>query len=868
MNFLANWKPDLITAAITAFVLPLLYLLRRIIIKHIKDWTSYAIEGIMYFFGRTIRHSLAAALTLKRYCRLQLGDEKYKFLHVPSRIEINVDIDRVFVTLTLDHPGGKKSSYSHLDLLTLGNRIRVIGDPGSGKSSLVKRLFRDACQHAIRSPTKSRLPMLLEIKNLEPPVGIEDDELDTWLYEYLRCEAERSAVYKMADCFDNYAQTTGLLILLDGLDEVSSRLYPEVQTALTGLSKRLSQLSNKNLILITMRTQFHQQVKTAFREDFPHATFLKPLTPTDIYEFLTRWHFTKSAEKNISRIFKELTDRPTLREMCSNPLILSMYVAEDQAAGSVVAPESRTEFYSKVTEELIVKRRLFQRAQSTLAPTKLREQRERILGKLAFDHLLTPDQPANSLKWAEALKITKEVLNCDDQEAPYKFRELAKETGIVTEEKPEESLRFIHLTFCEFLAANEAVQGREDGWFTLIDAHSRFQGSTEPQMRSRLIEVIPFAAGLLPRIQRYNALNDVHRLGDSRLLARCFLETKLYDHPSWPNFIVGESQSLLNTPEQNWNEQWLRDLHLFNVVVGDANQCASHIPTTETPIDLQDFFQSLVARQKESLSKLLSAYASQDAAAAFRLAEVCNLDLAVDFPDIVVTNCDQAPFFALIRERMLHEPNRIELWASLMCESALQSRAVANLMHNLEPLEALSEYVEKVPKTQSWFHAKFIKRSLYTQCLTIAVSKDYDRNMGVTILALFRHIKAPGSVKWVIIRWKRIHLLITTLLFPASALMLCAYIFRPFLISLQQDLRIYAITSSALIMYSVFLISLYLRRRGIRVRRAYEAILQIQPSSRELYIVNGRVPGVEVLGKNSSEIMKNIIQMRKSALRH
>jgi len=165
-------------------------------------------------------------------------------------------------------------------------------------------------------------------------------------------------------------------------------------------------MSERSVIMLTMRTQFHQQVKNAFRDSFGHALFLKPFTPTDIYEFLTRWPFRSKREYNIARIYGELTDRPTLREMCSNPLILAMYVAEDQAAGHVVAPGSRTEFYGKVTEELVVKRRLQQTGPAP-AHTTLREQRERILGRLAYEHMLDVNQPTNLLEWKQPLVLFK-----------------------------------------------------------------------------------------------------------------------------------------------------------------------------------------------------------------------------------------------------------------------------------------------------------------------------------------------------------------------------------------------------------------------------------------------------------------------------
>ncbi len=737
-----DWKFDIRSAVVTVLLLPLLVFLLKLILRHLKIWSAYAVEGVMYWVARVLIHSLAASFTLRRYCRLQLSSVS-PYLHVPSSHEIKLHIDKVYVTLTMDSPGSK-TNYNHHDVLAAGNRIRVVGDPGSGKSSLVKRLFRDACEAGLENPRKSRLPILVELKNVEIPSRINSKQLGQWFYQLLRRQAREHRVYKMDECFDSYAETVGLLVLLDGLDEVSTTDYHRMRDAIRRLSTKLSQLGSSSVIVLTMRTQFHQQVKQDFREAFAQTMFLKPFTPSDIYDFLTRWPFERNQEQNRSRIYKELTDRPTLREMCSNPLILSMYVAEDQAAGHIVAPETRTEFYSKVIEELLIRRRL-QQTGPTVATSKLREQRQRILGQLAYEHLLDENQSINVLPWSEAIRIVQKVTRCSEATAITTFRELAKETGLVTEERVGQTFRFIHLTVCEFLAAYECVQGQRAGWEQLLQAQEKFHQNDNPQLRTRLAEVIPFAAGLLPRVRRYDAVTDVSKLSDSRLMTLTFLETKLYDHPFWSVFSSAERSSLLGTPEDQWDQSWLRRLHLFNVVITDANQGARHLPVVGGQLDLQKFFQSLVAKQQSSLSILLSSYAAQDAAAAFRLAEICKLDVAAQYPEVIVNNCDQLPFFDLVSEQALQEIGRAETWASIFAEAALRSRAVANTLKKKSPASEYSEILASLPKRSKWFRSP-MDRSFLTQMVSIAVESQH-KGGSPTTFPLVRCIAAfppPG----------------------------------------------------------------------------------------------------------------------------
>jgi hypothetical protein len=742
-SLLSHWRFDPMTAFLTIVIIPLGYMVLRLIAKYLKDWLSFLLDGLLYALSRVIMHSLASRLTLRRYCIILLASDN-RFLHVPSRYDIKLSVDSVFVTLQMEHHGGNKETYTHSDLFDLGNRIRVMGDPGSGKTSLTKRIFRDQCRLAVSHPSKARLPVHIELKTLNIPAGTKEKALGEWLYNHIQALVTAVNVYKIRECFAAYVKGSGLLVLLDGLDEVSKSQYPRVSRAIRQFSDRLSAESDETVVVLTMRTQFYQQIKEDFRDGIGQAVFIRPFKPTDIFEFLTRWPFRSNQHHFLTQIYKDLTDKPTLREMCSNPLVLAMYTAEYESSGTSVAPETRTEFYKRVTEELLIKRRLLQTGK-TIAPNKLREQRERILGRLAYEHLLDARQSSNSLRWTEAVKIVKSVMNCETEAAEAAFRELAKETGLISEERHGESLRFIHLTFCEFLAAYEAVQGHKDGWGSLIKANGDFQREQSPQSHPRLLEVIPFAAGLVPRIRRPDIMADITRTGDARLIARCFLETKAYEHESWKPFVNSAKSRLLETPEESWNEEWLRDLHLFNVVVRDEQQCASHTGDgSNNEIDLGDFYRTLVAKQQNNLRTLLAAYAAQDAAAVFRLAEVCELDLLTDYPAIIIDSLDQNPFFELAVDHALHDESRLGDWAVLFAEAALRSSVVAQKMSRTEADKHLERHTDSVSRRKQWRGRSL--NSFYGQVITLAANQSSipDFCQALTIL---RAVKPPGRLQ-------------------------------------------------------------------------------------------------------------------------
>src|ERR1035441_5780129 len=105
-----GWHFDIPTLIVTLLVVPLVTYFLGILRKHGKTWGGFLFEGACYTVGRVVMHSLAARFTLKRYCRLELQKEN-KYLYVPSSSDVKLEIDRVFVNLTLEQQSAQTESY-------------------------------------------------------------------------------------------------------------------------------------------------------------------------------------------------------------------------------------------------------------------------------------------------------------------------------------------------------------------------------------------------------------------------------------------------------------------------------------------------------------------------------------------------------------------------------------------------------------------------------------------------------------------------------------------------------------------------------------------------------------------------------------
>jgi NACHT domain len=733
---------DLPSVLFTLTAVAVLFFLKQVA-RHGKHWLTFLTEGLLITVGRIFIHSASATLSLRRYARLTLAATR--FLHVPARVDRSLEIDSIYVPLTLQNPASPAyQTYEFSAFLGVGNRIRLVGDPGSGKSSLVRRILRDGLNVALSDPEGSRFPVAFELRNLHIPADIAPNALGEFLYETLKAHVSEVAAYAVAECFDNYARSTGLLVLIDGLDEVRTDDYARTEKALIQLSEYLSNLSEDSVIVLTTRLQFHERVRDALAPAFPHELLLKPFSSTDVFEFLVRWPFEMHRREKIHRIYSQLNDRPTIRELCTNPLVLSMYVAESDMNSGQIAPDSRTEFYSTVVDELLVNRRTRQRGEQP-ARSVLRSIRERLLGELALRHMLDLTQSLNSLEWSEAIEATSRLFGIPRETAEQVFDDLSRDTGLFTIERRRQTYRFIHLTFCEYLAGLVAVRYGEDGWERLLSAHRSITVG-QPQHQSRLLETIPFACGLMQPRDQSAAIEDVSALNDLQLLARTFLETKSYDHPAWMRFVAAQMESLRRASETTWTYEDLMDLHVFNVVVRDAERARVHAGVG-VEIDLDTFVRDLIDTRHAELKRLLTIYASRDAASVFRVTEVAGIDLPTMFPEIIVHNCDQRPFFELLREKAFTEPARVQMWASLFAEAALRSRLVAEEMYAMDWWPGWAGAVPAQRSTAFWFDKRMLEKSFLTQSLTIAVGAT-SIPPAATLVGQLRTVPAPSRYSW------------------------------------------------------------------------------------------------------------------------
>ena len=267
-------------------------------------------------------------------------------------------LDRVYVELAIEAPaswpgaeeggevegkggrGLRERVFSVQKLLDLSpeehpwvtRRWLIRGDPGSGKTTLLRHLAaRLAAERESRwVPVFQSLPVL--------------SRSGQSLLERIERQMGRAEHRGLAGVLDREGQEGRLLLLLDGLDEVSAEEREDTETVLRELSERWPQTP----VVVTTRPIGYRRFDASFRE-----LELLPFDRGRRREFLARWFGRAEGGRDDERAegtLREL-DAPGLRDLAGNPLYLTLMalLLEQKKSPS----RRRSELYRQVFDLLL-----------------------------------------------------------------------------------------------------------------------------------------------------------------------------------------------------------------------------------------------------------------------------------------------------------------------------------------------------------------------------------------------------------------------------------------------------------------------------------------------------------------------------------
>jgi HEAT repeat protein len=348
--------------------------------------------------------------------------------------------------------------------------VVLLGGPGSGKTTLVKRLARSCALGATQ--LRARFPDLSWCFPIVVPITqYVDGARGRTILEYVEDQMRDRGGEALLARFREHSLNGRMLLLLDGLDEVADA------GARIGAAKAVDEAAQslgRNRLLATSRRVgyaiCHLSVPAAH-------FFLCPFSPTDIGTFVEHWYLAyeqsckgdkadlPAARQTARELNDEVKSNSSVASLATNPLMLTIIALIKHR--SVALPHRRVELYRIALETLLeswnLARSLAQtRQQRAIADPPRIEQAREVWSHIAFwmhseaNREVSRERLHNKL--VEVLVAEYEKSDYDAQAIAGSYLDTAAETSGLLEARGASTFAFVHQSFQEYLAGYRLVR--------------------------------------------------------------------------------------------------------------------------------------------------------------------------------------------------------------------------------------------------------------------------------------------------------------------------------------------------------------------------------------------------------------------------
>jgi hypothetical protein len=392
-------------------------------------------------------------------------------------------------------------------------RIVVLGDPGAGKTTMLRYLALQAARGQLHG--KACLPVLVELRRF-----VRMDVPD--LLGYVdRAWADRYGASNAATLVDLVLTSGEGVLLLDGLDEVlggesrdaADRIYQKVIQEIDRLAARYPNAR----IAVTCR-------RAGWRGQLPAFSTLEVLDFDDeqIKQFITHWF--ESDPLRADGLTRALARSNRIHKLSSNPLLLSLIAIVYES--DLELPERRSELYKRTISVLLTE---WDAHRDIRRFARFTSDRKRdLLEEVAWNF---HRQGLAYFPKGELLSMIAEFLPTiavDSAEAPHILAEITEQYGLL-KEQAHEVYGFVHLTLQEYFAAEVAARlGQAAIEMISVARHDPWWEEVILLLSGRLHDATPLLLALLCRIsepapgERLAAKDDMFH-SDLFLTARCLV---------------------------------------------------------------------------------------------------------------------------------------------------------------------------------------------------------------------------------------------------------------------------------------------------------------------------------------------------------
>lgn len=295
------------------------------------DWAVY--ENRVHLENVYVPQSAKQALPPRDLTRDYLRELKARGTEVREdellqQKEIYADLKPMPILEVVDNPAN--------------NRLVILGDPGLGKSTLLKYLSLRWAENP-----RDRLTLLVELRRTVDQFGNID------FLGYIGSGRGQTMPLPRLE-LDKHLRENQTLVLFDGLDEVIESQRSEVVSTIINFVREYP----KTRVIITTRIHGYHP-GSPHPEQFRDAQFqqftVQDFSPREVERFISVWHneaFIKEEDRvrYQTRLRQALADSPSISELAANPLLLTMMAILNRVQD---LPRDRGKLYERCAELLL-----------------------------------------------------------------------------------------------------------------------------------------------------------------------------------------------------------------------------------------------------------------------------------------------------------------------------------------------------------------------------------------------------------------------------------------------------------------------------------------------------------------------------------
>jgi len=366
-------------------------------------------------------------------------------------------IPSVFVSPTLIHIKKRKTKqeqqeskpptkYDFSRLMKIKGNTAIIGDMGTGKSTILRRILLEIVDQNFSKMQKFPIPIILSFTNLRTnldQVSNEDEEISQIIEEALAKEYSRFSDTDKSIDIHSELENGNICVLLDGLDEVGSDTQIEKMMHIVNSFVRRYR---KSRVILTSR------ILNYFRNSDVLNGFtiykIQDLSKNQMFELIDNWFGNASDSK---KLVKLITKPINANSIPATPLTLALLATLFESGASEL-PANLTELFQKYGEISLGKWDIGKGINSQIDW----QIKKLILRKTAWKML-------NSSEWEilpddfemQVATILDDIGLVDN--ASTLMNEIVHRSGLLMVNE-NDRVTFRHHAFCEFFAGDELSQ--------------------------------------------------------------------------------------------------------------------------------------------------------------------------------------------------------------------------------------------------------------------------------------------------------------------------------------------------------------------------------------------------------------------------